>query len=90
MFLFRKTVTNHLLTAKAQRSQRRWFFALAVRGRQNKSLRLFEAKALSINPLRSLRLCGGIRYREEGYWGIKRRKSVISCRPLRLIFPAFF
>jgi hypothetical protein len=37
---------KHLLTAKTQRSQRREFFALAVRGRQSKSLRLFEARAL--------------------------------------------
>jgi hypothetical protein len=35
-----------LLTAKTQRSQRRWFFVLAVRARQSKSLRLFEARAL--------------------------------------------
>jgi hypothetical protein len=41
------TTTNYLLTAKTQRSQRRWFFALAVRGRQSKGLRLFEAKAFS-------------------------------------------
>jgi hypothetical protein len=37
-------LTNFLLTAKTQRSQRKWFFALAVRGRQSKSLHLFEAK----------------------------------------------
>jgi hypothetical protein len=37
-------LTNYLLTAKTQRSQRKWFFALAVRGRQSKSLHLFEAK----------------------------------------------
>jgi hypothetical protein len=44
---FGNTVTNHVLTAKTQSSQRRWFFALAVRGRQSKTLRLFEARALS-------------------------------------------
>jgi hypothetical protein len=27
-----------------QRAQRKWFFALALRGRQSKSLHLFEAK----------------------------------------------
>jgi hypothetical protein len=37
-------LTNYLLTAKTQRSQKKGFFALAVRGRQNKSLHLFEAK----------------------------------------------
>jgi hypothetical protein len=37
-------LTNYLLIAKAQRSQRKWFFALVVRGRQSKSLHLFEAK----------------------------------------------
>jgi hypothetical protein len=37
-------LTNYLLTAKTQRSLRKWFFALAVRGRQSKSLHLFEAK----------------------------------------------
>jgi hypothetical protein len=45
-----------LLTAKTQWSQRRWFFALAVRGRQSKSLRLFEAKALSRSLLEAERL----------------------------------
>ena len=33
-----------MLIAKTQRSQRKGFFVLAVRGRQNKSLHLFEAK----------------------------------------------
>jgi len=41
---FRNILTNFLLTAKTQSSQRKWFFVLAVRGRQNKSLHLFEAK----------------------------------------------
>ena len=40
----RDMLTNYLLTAKTQRSQRKWFFALAVRGRQSKSLYLFETK----------------------------------------------
>ena len=40
-------ITNPLLTAKTQRAQRRGFFALAVRGRQSKSLRLFEVKLVS-------------------------------------------
>jgi hypothetical protein len=44
MVFFRNMLTNYLLTAKTQRSQRKWFFALAVRGRQSKSLHLFEAK----------------------------------------------
>ena len=33
-----------MLIAKTQRSQRKGFFVLVVRGRQNKSLHLFEAK----------------------------------------------
>jgi len=37
-------LTNYLLTAKTQRPQRKGFFALAVRGRQSKSLHLLEAK----------------------------------------------
>ena len=42
--LFQKYTNEFLLTAKAQRSQRKWFFVLTVRGRQNKSLHLFKAK----------------------------------------------
>jgi hypothetical protein len=47
MVCFGNTVTNRLVTAETPRSQRGWFFALAVRGRQSKSLRLSEAMALS-------------------------------------------
>jgi len=41
--LFQK-YANELFAHQTQRSQRKWFFVLAVRGRQNKSLHLFEAK----------------------------------------------
>ena len=43
--LFQKYANELFAQRQTQRSQRKWFFALAVRGRQSKSLHLFEAKS---------------------------------------------